>query len=79
MLKLKLPANILLFSIFGFFLVFILWASLAELDEVTRATGRIVPSKQIQVIQNLEGGIVTVHSLVQILIKMRKNTFPSSH
>ena len=52
MLKLKLPANILLFSIFGFFLVFILWASLAELDEVTRATGRIVPSKQIQVIQN---------------------------
>ena len=58
MLKPKLAANILLFSIFGFFLVFILWASLAELDEVTRATGRIVPSKQIQVIQNLEGGIV---------------------
>ena len=45
-------------TLFGFFLVFILWASLAELDEVTRATGRIVPSKQIQVIQNLEGGIV---------------------
>lgn len=58
MLKPKLAANILLFSIFGFFLIFILWASLAELDEVTRATGRIVPSKQIQVIQNLEGGIV---------------------
>lgn len=58
MLKPKLAANILLLSIFGFFIIFILWASLAELDEVTRATGRVVPSKQIQVIQNLEGGIV---------------------
>ena len=58
MLKPKLAANILLLSIFGFFALFIIWASLAELDEVTRASGRIVPSKQIQVIQNLEGGIV---------------------
>jgi len=64
MLKPKLAANILLLSIFGFFLVFILWASIAELDEVTRASGRIVPSKQIQVIQNLEGGIVK-----EILVK----------
>lgn len=58
MLKPKLAANYLLLIIFGFFAVFILWASLAELDEVTRASGRIVPSKQIQVIQNLEGGII---------------------
>lgn len=58
MLKPKLAANVLLLSIFGFFVMFILWASIAELDEVTRATGRVVPSKQIQIIQNLEGGIV---------------------
>ena len=54
----KFAANVLLLSVFSFFIIFILWASLAELDEVTRATGRVVPSKQIQVIQNLEGGIV---------------------
>mgnify|MGYP006085885387 FL=1 len=54
----RLAANALLLSIFSFFIFFILWASLSELDEVTRASGRIVPSKQIQVIQNLEGGIV---------------------
>ena len=58
MLNPKIAANILLLSIFGFFAIFILWASIAELDEVTRASGRIVPSKQIQIIQNLEGGIV---------------------
>ena len=58
MLNAKYAANALLLTIFGFFAIFILWASIAELDEVTRASGRIVPSKQIQVIQNLEGGIV---------------------
>lgn len=54
----KIAANALLICIASFFTLFILWASLSELDEVTRASGRIVPSKQIQVIQNLEGGIV---------------------
>ena len=54
----KIAANALLLCIASFFVLFILWASLSELDEVTRASGRIVPSKQIQIIQNLEGGIV---------------------
>jgi adhesin transport system membrane fusion protein len=38
---------------------FVLWASQAELDEVTRGDGRIIPSQRVQVIQNLEGGIVS--------------------
>jgi adhesin transport system membrane fusion protein len=37
---------------------------LATLDEITRAEGRVIPSSQIQVIQNLEGGI-----LRQILVE----------
>lgn len=36
----------------------IVWANLATLDEITRAEGRVIPSSQIQVIQNLEGGIL---------------------
>ena len=36
----------------------IFWASFAELDKIVRADGKVVPSTQIQVIQNLEGGIV---------------------
>ncbi len=36
----------------------ILWAMFAEIDEFTRATGKVVPSQDVQVIQNLEGGIV---------------------
>src|SRR5882672_504806 len=34
------------------------WAHFAVLDEVKRGGGRVVPSRQIQVVQSLEGGIV---------------------
>jgi membrane fusion protein, adhesin transport system len=51
-------ARILLWSCFLFFIVATVWAAWAELDEVTRGEGKVIPSKQLQVIQNLEGGIV---------------------
>jgi len=38
--------------------VFIIWASYAEIDEITRGEGKVIPYGQNQVIQNLEGGIV---------------------
>ncbi|MEM6588953.1 MAG: HlyD family type I secretion periplasmic adaptor subunit [Pseudomonadota bacterium] len=37
---------------------FFAWAWLYEIEEVTRATGKVVPSRQLQVVQSLEGGIV---------------------
>ena len=46
--------KIWIFSVFAF----IVWASLAEIDEITRGNGDVVPYGQNQVIQNLEGGIV---------------------
>ncbi|MEM9878644.1 MAG: HlyD family type I secretion periplasmic adaptor subunit [Pseudomonadota bacterium] len=51
-------ANILFFLIIATIVTFIAWASIAELDEVTRGSGRVIPSMQLQVVQNLEGGIV---------------------
>jgi membrane fusion protein, adhesin transport system len=51
-------AHLLLFAIVAFFGVFFAWASWAELDEVTRGEGKVIPSSQVQVVQNLEGGIV---------------------
>lgn len=39
-----------------FFLV--LWAGMADLDEFTRGEGRVIPSQSVQLIQNLEGGIL---------------------
>ncbi|MEG0114348.1 MAG: HlyD family type I secretion periplasmic adaptor subunit [Comamonas sp.] len=39
-------------------LVLVLWASLGKIDEVVRGQGKVVPSRQIQVVQSLDGGIV---------------------
>ena len=46
-------------GVFVFFVVFLIWASMATLDEVTHAEGQVVPSSRTQIIQNLEGGILS--------------------
>lgn len=69
-----------------FFCVAGWWAYVTSLDEVTRGEGRVVPSSKIQVIQNLEGGIlaevlVTEGQTVekgQVLLKIDDTRFSSS-
>ncbi|MDP2831898.1 MAG: HlyD family type I secretion periplasmic adaptor subunit [Pseudomonadota bacterium] len=39
-------------------LALLVWAGFAEIDEVTRGEGRVVPSSQVQVIQSMDGGMV---------------------
>ncbi|HEX7640350.1 MAG TPA: HlyD family type I secretion periplasmic adaptor subunit [Burkholderiaceae bacterium] len=34
------------------------WAAFARVDEVTKGDGRVVPSRQLQVLQSLDGGVV---------------------
>ena len=51
-------SHLLLGAIILFFVVFLSWAAWAHLDEVTRGQGKVIPSRQTQVVQNLEGGIV---------------------
>lgn len=56
----KSPRNLQIVLFFWVFAVvgFIVWASLAEIDEIARGEGEIIPSGENQMIQNLEGGIV---------------------
>lgn len=37
---------------------FFVWASLAQLDEVSTAGGEVIPSAKVKVVQHLEGGII---------------------
>ncbi|WP_444999346.1 HlyD family type I secretion periplasmic adaptor subunit [Halomonas mongoliensis] len=53
-----LAGSLLLGLILAFFAVAFTWASLTEIDEVTRGQGKVVPSRNLQVVQNLEGGVV---------------------
>jgi adhesin transport system membrane fusion protein len=68
------------------FVLFLVWAYFSEIEEVTRGEGKVIPSSQIQVIQNLEGGIISeilvnVGGIVkkdQLLLRIDETRFSSS-
>ncbi len=53
-----------LFFWVGAIAIFFIWAYFAQIDEIARGSGEIIPSGENQIIQNLEGGIVE-----EILVK----------
>jgi len=68
------------------FVLFIVWSYHSEIEQVTRGDGKVVPSTQIQIVQNLEGGILSeimieVGELVkkgQLLLRIDETRFSSS-
>jgi len=70
-----------------FVIAAIVWATYAEVNEVTRGPGRVIPSRQIQVVQNLEGGILSellvsegdVVEKNQVLLRIDDTRFASSY
>lgn len=67
--------------------VFVVWSAFAPLDEVVRGTGKIVPTMKNQIVQNLEGGIVTELFVTegdaveagQLVLKMDETRFQSAY
>ena len=57
--NLPLTSHAILWGTTAFIIIAITWANIAKLDEISRANGRVIPSSQIQIVQNLEGGILT--------------------
>ncbi|MDE2077490.1 MAG: HlyD family type I secretion periplasmic adaptor subunit [Burkholderiales bacterium] len=49
----------------------LIWAALAPIDEVTKGEAKVIPSKQLQVIQSLDGGVVS-----EILVKEGQEVEP---
>lgn len=52
-------AQIFLWVIVGFFLWAFIWAGFSKVEERVRGMGHVMPSGDIQVVQSLEGGILT--------------------
>ncbi len=81
-----LRARVLLRAIGLVILLFITWAALARLDEVTRGDGKVIPSRQVQVLQSIDGGLVSeilvregdVVQADQLLVKIDETRFVSS-
>lgn len=69
-----------------FLVIALIWASFSRLEEITVGEGKVIPSSQVQVIQNLEGGIVSsipvrlgdIVKKGQIVLNLDKTRFASS-
>ena len=81
-----LRARLLLRVLGSILIVLLLWAALANVDELTRGTGKVIPSSQLQVIQSVDGGIVSeirvregqIVDKGQLLLKIDETRFVSS-
>lgn len=60
-----LRARVLLYMVALVVMMLVGWATYAEIDEVTRGEGKVIPSRQVQIIQSQDGGVVTELAVVE--------------
>jgi len=85
--KPTIKSQLIVWIMFLVLIWLLVWANYAELDKIVRGQGKVVPSSKIQVVQNLEGGIIEnifVHSgdnvqKGQVLLKLDNTQFSSSY
>ena len=70
----------------GILLVLLIWAGFAQVDEVARGLAKVIPSRQLQVMQAVDGGVVSeinvqegqIVEIGQQLLKIDPTRFVSS-
>lgn len=78
--------KVLIWGLVSFIIIAVTWSYFAELDVVVRGQGKVIPVSQIQVVQNLEGGIVQniyvregdIVNSGQVLLRIDDTRFNSS-
>jgi adhesin transport system membrane fusion protein len=81
-----LRARVLVKTILVVMALFIMWTAVAQVDEITKGEGKVIPSSQIQVLQSLDGGIVAeinvkegqIVDAGQVLLRVDPTRFESS-
>lgn len=79
--------NIVYYSVVLLCIMFVVWAYLSEIDEITRGDGKVIPSTHVKVVQSLDGGVISKFyvkegDLVkagQLLIKLDDTRFGSDY
>jgi len=51
-------SHYLLLAVFSLVIAFFVWSSTQKIEEITRGSGQVVPTQEIQIVQSLEGGIL---------------------
>ncbi len=83
----NISSHIILWTTVIFIIFAAGWAYFAPIDEVTRGVGRVIPSGQTQIVQNLEGGIISDILVTegdqvkskQLLLRIDKTRFSASY
>jgi adhesin transport system membrane fusion protein len=81
-----LRARVLMKTIGVAFAIALMWSAVSRVDEVTRGEGKVIPSRQLQVLQSLDGGVVSeilvregeVVQPEQVLLRIDQTRFVSS-
>ena len=55
--------NIVFLLVIGVFSSLIIWAAFADIDELARGNGKVIPTDKIQTVQSLDGGIISEISI----------------
>lgn len=79
-------AKVLIKVFWAVLAVALLWAAITEVDEITKGEARVIPSRQLQVLQSLDGGVVSeilvkegqVVEAGQVLVNIDATRFDSS-
>jgi membrane fusion protein, adhesin transport system len=79
-------AKLLLKCFWAVLVIAVVWAALTEVDEITRGEAKVIPSKQLQVVASLDGGVVSeilvregqVVEAGQVLVNIDTTRFDSS-
>ena len=58
-MKPSTASHFMLLTIVSLVMAFFIWAGTSEIEEITHGSGQVVPTQEIQVVQSLEGGILT--------------------
>ncbi len=58
-LRPSVASHFMLLTVASLVGAFFVWAGTSEIEEITRGGGKVVPTQEIQVVQSLEGGILT--------------------
>lgn len=77
----------LVWIIFAAFSAFIFWTVYFEIDQVVKATGKVISSKRVQVIQSVDGGVLSemlvkegsVVKAGQVLARLDKSRFEAAN
>ncbi|SHH06595.1 HlyD family type I secretion periplasmic adaptor subunit [Massilia sp. CF038] len=81
-----LRARVLGYALTGSVVLFLIWAAIVDVDEITRGDAKVIPSRQLQVLQSLDGGIVSKIEVQegdtvaegQVLLQVDSTRFESS-